>query len=475
MIKVSDGKASIELNDVRFEWNLPDGRMSLHGLDAALFWLDPSLTRLLAPLAEEIGAPLFRLTVAYYASIGTREDYQVFADKVGRHFTDLLPAWARAAAAAGWGSFQVGWFDVEARRAVVRVRNPWELKVQQGATQPWGCPFLFGKLVGLFSQAVGTNCWAEEVEGLSEEGEPIVDFHLYPSDRTIVAELEALRCERDEEAQRPLKEKIEQLWESQERQRAILASLGEVVITVDRSERVTSYHVPRDQAPFHEPPDQVLGRTLGEALPGPIAALLLPAVEEVLQGEPHRPVSYEREHADEARGYSAKLTALHDATGEVVGVTVLLRDLTERLRVERELSEQLALIERQQEAIRAMSTPILQVWHGVLALPIIGLVDDRRAADITATLLEAVSREQARYAILDLTGVDVIDTHTAAHFARIMRAIGLLGAECLVCGIRPAVAQAMVAFGDPEHGGGRHPRTFGTMQAALQAVIGASR
>src|SRR5262249_23638370 len=134
----------------------------------------------------------------------------------------------------------------------------------------------------------------------------------------------------------------------------------------------------------------------------------------------------------------------------------------------RPLDEKLMLIERQQEAIRAMATPILQVWEGVLALPIIGVVDSRRADEITTSLLSAVVSTRARYAIVDLTGVDVVDTATADHFARIIRGISLLGAECLVCGIQPAVAQAMVsiaAWTTPA-------RTFGTMQAALQAVIG---
>jgi rsbT co-antagonist protein RsbR len=135
---------------------------------------------------------------------------------------------------------------------------------------------------------------------------------------------------------------------------------------------------------------------------------------------------------------------------------------------QRPLAEKLAIIEEQQEAIRALGSPILEVWDGVLALPIIGRVDGRRAAEITGNLLERIVTTQSRYAILDLTGVDAVDSVTAEHFGNIIRAISLLGAECLVCGIRPGVAHAMATHGM----GTEKAATYGTMRSALMAVIG---
>ena len=90
-----------------------------------------------------------------------------------------------------------------------------------------------------------------------------------------------------------------------------------------------------------------------------------------------------------------------------------------------------------------------------------------RLAQVPGDLLDAVVRTRAHYAILDLTGVDRVDGAVAGHVARIIQGIALLGAECLVCGIRPQVAQAMVAL---EATTGK-ARTFRTIQAALQAVI----
>ncbi len=115
--------------------------------------------------------------------------------------------------------------------------------------------------------------------------------------------------------------------------------------------------------------------------------------------------------------------------------------------VERGLREKLDIIKQQEEAIQALSTPILQVWEGVLALPIIGILDSARAASVMERLLAEIVRSQCRYAILDLTGVEHVDASTADHILRIVQAVELLGARALITGIRPAVAQAMTELG----------------------------
>ncbi|MFY0541418.1 STAS domain-containing protein [Nannocystis pusilla] len=107
----------------------------------------------------------------------------------------------------------------------------------------------------------------------------------------------------------------------------------------------------------------------------------------------------------------------------------------------------LDLIERQQEVIRQLSTPIIEVWDGVITLPIVGLVDTVRTAEIMDNLLQAVTRTRARFAILDLTGVEVVDTGTASHLIRMIQAIRLLGAEGILTGIHPTIAQTIVSLG----------------------------
>lgn len=112
-----------------------------------------------------------------------------------------------------------------------------------------------------------------------------------------------------------------------------------------------------------------------------------------------------------------------------------------------EIREQIDTIERQRYAIRELSTPILQLWDNVLALPVIGLVDTRRSADIMERMLAEIVNQQSQFVILDITGVDIVDTRTADYFIKVIRAAELLGAKCFLTGIQPAVAQTLVEIG----------------------------
>jgi rsbT co-antagonist protein RsbR len=94
--------------------------------------------------------------------------------------------------------------------------------------------------------------------------------------------------------------------------------------------------------------------------------------------------------------------------------------------------------------VQELSTPILTLWEDVLALPVIGVVDSRRSAEMMERLLDEIVRSQSRFVIIDLTGVEVIDTSTADHFMKLVKAVGLIGARCVLTGIRPAVAQTLV-------------------------------
>ncbi|WP_437294400.1 AAA family ATPase [Sorangium sp. So ce426] len=113
---------------------------------------------------------------------------------------------------------------------------------------------------------------------------------------------------------------------------------------------------------------------------------------------------------------------------------------------EERMLEQRALIEQQREVIHALSAPILQVWDGVLAVPLIGALDGERASELMQSLLDAVSRGDVRFALLDITGVETIDEAVADHLVRIMRAVELLGVRPIVTGIRPAVARTMTSL-----------------------------
>lgn len=134
-----------------------------------------------------------------------------------------------------------------------------------------------------------------------------------------------------------------------------------------------------------------------------------------------------------------------------VALRKLMREVEERRAAEEALrrseQEKLDLIARQQQTIVTMATPIIQVWKGVLTLPIVGALDAARAADVMEQLLQRIVTTSAHAAIIDLTGVESVDESTADHLLRIVRAIKLLGAHAVITGIRPAVAQSIVALG----------------------------
>jgi len=167
-----------------------------------------------------------------------------------------------------------------------------------------------------------------------------------------------------------------------------------------------------------------------------------PLIERALQGEPART------RGAEAHGifWDTYYIPMPGEPGEprLVGVTL---NVTEAKRAELEMRSKLELIERQQEVIRELATPIIEVWDGVLTMPIVGLIDTARTAEIMDSLLQAVTHTRARFAILDLTGVEVVDTGTASHLIKMIQAIRLLGTEGILTGIHPTIAQTIVALG----------------------------
>ncbi|NJK31037.1 MAG: STAS domain-containing protein [Deltaproteobacteria bacterium] len=90
---------------------------------------------------------------------------------------------------------------------------------------------------------------------------------------------------------------------------------------------------------------------------------------------------------------------------------------------------------------------MLELWDDVLALPIVGLVDTQRSAEMTERLLAEVARGRWQHVIVDLTGVELIDTSTADRFLKLARGVQLLGARCIVTGIQPGVARTLVELG----------------------------
>jgi rsbT co-antagonist protein RsbR len=105
------------------------------------------------------------------------------------------------------------------------------------------------------------------------------------------------------------------------------------------------------------------------------------------------------------------------------------------------------LILRQQQELLELSTPVVKLWDGVLALPIIGTLDSARTQVVMENLLQTVVATNSRFAIIDITGVPTVDTLVAQHLLKTITAARLMGAECIISGVRPQIAQTIVHLG----------------------------
>jgi rsbT co-antagonist protein RsbR len=104
-------------------------------------------------------------------------------------------------------------------------------------------------------------------------------------------------------------------------------------------------------------------------------------------------------------------------------------------------------IQRQQEEMLELSTPVVKLWDGVLALPLIGTLDSARTQVVMESLLTAIVETNSQVAIIDITGVPTVDTLVAQHLIKTITAARLMGADCYLSGIRPAIAQTIVHLG----------------------------
>jgi PAS domain S-box-containing protein len=135
------------------------------------------------------------------------------------------------------------------------------------------------------------------------------------------------------------------------------------------------------------------------------------------------------------------ITALRGENGELRGFGKVTRDLTERRQNEEKIKKQA------QEILEMATVPVVQVWEGIVLVPIIGTLDSQRTQHLMERLLQRVTESGSPVALLDITGVPTIDTQTAQHLIETVSAVRLIGAEVILTGVRPVIAQTLVHLG----------------------------
>lgn len=205
-------------------------------------------------------------------------------------------------------------------------------------------------------------------------------------------------------------------------------------ISPDNWSKRYGFYRPDEQTPF--PPEEL-----------PVAR--------ALQGEVVQAQEIFFRHSDNPTGSWLVVSArpVMNDDGSFFGAVGVFRDISDRKRWEKELEQQLArekeknaALERLRLTVQQLSTPILEIWDEILVLPIIGVLDSRRSGEMTDQLLEEVTRKQCRFVIIDVTGVEIVDSSTADRLLRLVSAVELLGARCMLTGVRPAVAQTLTAL-----------------------------
>ncbi|XXT21345.1 STAS domain-containing protein [Sorangium sp. So ce429] len=155
-------------------------------------------------------------------------------------------------------------------------------------------------------------------------------------------------------------------------------------------------------------------------------------------------------------------------SGQPMALATVTVDLTERKREEEErvrLKDE--VIRVQAATLRELSTPLLRIGDGAVLMPLVGAMDTGRAAAVLERLLQGVSTEQARVVLLDITGVSTVDTQVADALIQTARAVRLLGAQMVLTGIRPEIAQVLVGLGVDLRG----ILTLGSLQSGIAFAI----
>lgn len=250
----------------------------------------------------------------------------------------------------------------------------------------------------------------------------------------------------------------------------VIDNLPSVVFWKDREGRFIGAGAPFVQQSGLASLDDVLGKTDYDfAWKANADAYRRDDRDVIESGRPKLKIIEPQERADGGQNWlETNKVPLRDANGDVYAILVSIEDITDRkLREEEQLRKQAEIIDEQASALAEMSTPLIPLQDGLLLLPLVGTIDTRRAQQVLEVLLEGISQYQADRAILDITGVRVVDTQVADGLLRAARAAKLLGAQVFLSGISAEVAQTLIQLGANLD----QVVTAGTLQNAIATVL----
>jgi PAS domain S-box-containing protein len=248
--------------------------------------------------------------------------------------------------------------------------------------------------------------------------------------------------------------------------RLLIENLSEyAIILLDREGRVTAWNPAAERLKGYRS-DEIMGKHFSIFYPP----------EDVKAGKTERELQVaSSEGRFEDEGWRVRkdgsrfwanvvLTALRDEQGTLRGFGKVTRDLSDRKKAEEQIRRQA------QEILEMATVPVVQVWEGILLVPLIGTLDSTRTQQLMERLLQRLTETGSPVALLDITGVPTIDTQTAQHLIETIKAVRYVGADVVLTGVRPVIAQTLVHLGiDLSHVSTRSSLTAG-LRVALSML-----
>ncbi|HEX2906823.1 MAG TPA: PAS domain-containing protein [Phototrophicaceae bacterium] len=237
-------------------------------------------------------------------------------------------------------------------------------------------------------------------------------------------------------------EERSQLW-------TLVETLPALIYIKDQDSRFTLANTTQVQWVGAQSAEELIGTTDADWYPREMAAKFQQDEQQLMvSGEPI--IGLEEKvcgpDGDEYWFQSTKVP-LRDNGGNITGLIGLGFDITERKRAAEWMQSQERIIEAQRQALQQLSTPIIPILEGVIVMPLIGGIDSDRAQDIMRTLLRAITQHQAHLALVDLTGVAVVDSSVADYLNRTIQAARLKGVRTIITGLSDAIAEVIVDLG----------------------------
>jgi rsbT co-antagonist protein RsbR len=295
-------------------------------------------------------------------------------------------------------------------------------------------------LTAIEDQVLQSGTWDGEIIQITRDGAPLVmrsHWQLHQDlwgRATVVLEVNQDITER--------KHTELELRASEAELRALFAAISDVIMEIDH-EGIYRKIAPTNPRPPHKLTEAVVGKRLHEVLPTAQADFFLTIVRRALESRQVIHTEYPLQMADQEFWFSGAVSPLAENTVIWVG-----RDITERKRTDQEqvrLREQ--IIRTQAAALAERSTPLIALNDQVLVMPIVGVVDQQRAQDLSTALIEGVGTQRAAIVIIDITSVTQLDTQVMHKLIQAGQSVQLLGTHVVLTGMRADMAQALVTLG----------------------------